>query len=843
MVITPYTVTYDGSSHTAAITSIKGVNGETGATVGTVTLNTTHTNAGTYASDSWSFTGAANYNNIAATTITDTINKAALTVTAKPETKTYGQTFTFAGTEFTTSGLVVSSDTVTSATLSSSGSAPAAPVAGSPYTIFIGAALGTGLSNYNITYVIGSMTVNRATPAIATTPNVTNVNLGVGTTPVLTDTAALSNGYYETGTITFSLYNPSNVVVYTDTVTVNGNGNYDVTTGNNPGGYTLPVTGVVTGTYQWDAAYNPGTDPNHNSSSEVNSACERVTVSGTSIGGIKYFDVTGNGLTADDTPMAGATFSVYADADHDNDNTLDAADGPAVATATSAANGTFSLSLGSLPSGTYFLKENPLSGFVQTGPALPLYYTINVVAGSQNGGYIYKFADAEICDQTEIDKTSLYYTVSGPGICGTETVSDLRGNTFEGDTVTVHFTPTSTGAGEQVSLVSYTAPGSSFDANTASQQMIFMANTDAITAAQVGKPQTLTVVLPNCDYQVDFVCGAPIDHFGPAGSNIFYSAQGRLFSADNGGTQLYATSSLSGYVYVDVNNNGVKDSGEAGIANVTLNLSGTDVYGHAVTATTTTNSAGYFAFNSLAASIVGGYTITEVPPAGYLNGKDTAGSLGGTVGTDLIKSIVVNTNSTGVNYDFGELPTPVVTGDTATIGFWHNQNGQALIDSLNGCSTSTQLASWLATTFPNLYGAGAGSHSMLHSNGTPLTNSEVAALYLTSSFFGALGQKTYAQVLSVALATYVTSTNLAGGNAAAAYGFNTSAGGVGSHTYNVGSNGAAFGVANNSTLTISQMLCYTNSQSCYGVLYNGNSNLINMANTVYGGINTTGDIV
>src|SRR5204862_7562774 len=37
--------------------------------------NTAHTNAGTYSSDSWSFTGATNYNDIAATTITDKIRK------------------------------------------------------------------------------------------------------------------------------------------------------------------------------------------------------------------------------------------------------------------------------------------------------------------------------------------------------------------------------------------------------------------------------------------------------------------------------------------------------------------------------------------------------------------------------------------------------------------------------------------------------------------------------------------------------------------------------------------------------------------------------------------------
>ena len=80
-VVTPYTVTYDGNPHTATVTSITGVNGQTGPTVGSVTLTTTHTAAGTYATDSWSLTGTANYNNIASTTLTDTINKAASSVT------------------------------------------------------------------------------------------------------------------------------------------------------------------------------------------------------------------------------------------------------------------------------------------------------------------------------------------------------------------------------------------------------------------------------------------------------------------------------------------------------------------------------------------------------------------------------------------------------------------------------------------------------------------------------------------------------------------------------------------------------------------------------------------
>src|SRR5439155_493772 len=93
VVVTPYTcpsTTYTGLPHTATITSITGVNGETGATVGTVDVsNTTHTAVGTYSSDTWSFTGTANYNNIAATTITDCIAKANATWTTTPNSKTY----------------------------------------------------------------------------------------------------------------------------------------------------------------------------------------------------------------------------------------------------------------------------------------------------------------------------------------------------------------------------------------------------------------------------------------------------------------------------------------------------------------------------------------------------------------------------------------------------------------------------------------------------------------------------------------------------------------------------------------------------------------------------------
>jgi hypothetical protein len=90
-----------------------------------------------------------------------TVKPAPLTITANSTSKTYGQAVTFAGTEFTTEGLV-NGDTVTGVTLTSDGTAAAAPVAGSPYAIVPSAPAGSGLSNYTITYKNGALSVNPA---------------------------------------------------------------------------------------------------------------------------------------------------------------------------------------------------------------------------------------------------------------------------------------------------------------------------------------------------------------------------------------------------------------------------------------------------------------------------------------------------------------------------------------------------------------------------------------------------------------------------------------------------------------------------------------------------------
>ncbi len=93
-----------------------------------------------------------------------------------------------------------------------------------------------------------NVTVSAATPTLAATPVPTAATLG-NTSTTLTDTAVVAGGYNPTGTITFALYNPSGTLVDTANATVSGDGTYST-----PTGYTLPGNGVVTGTYQWDAA-------------------------------------------------------------------------------------------------------------------------------------------------------------------------------------------------------------------------------------------------------------------------------------------------------------------------------------------------------------------------------------------------------------------------------------------------------------------------------------------------------------------------------------------------------------------------------------------------------------
>jgi hypothetical protein len=122
----------------------------------------------------------SNYSVTPVTVNTGVITPAPLTITASSLNKIYGTALVLAGTGFTTNpSPLYNSDAVTSVTLTSAGAAGSAVVGN--YPIVASAAVGSGLTNYTITYANGTLTV---TPAPLTI-TASSVNKIYGTAPVL----------------------------------------------------------------------------------------------------------------------------------------------------------------------------------------------------------------------------------------------------------------------------------------------------------------------------------------------------------------------------------------------------------------------------------------------------------------------------------------------------------------------------------------------------------------------------------------------------------------------------------------------------------------------------------
>jgi len=138
-----------------------------------------------------------------------------------------------------------------------------------------------------------------------------------------------------------------------------------------------------------------------------------------------------------------------------------------------------------------------------------------------------------------------------------------------------------------------------------------------------------------------------------------------LFSGDTGVHYDFCEhlpAEISGYVYHDRNNNGIREAGEEGIEGVVLELHNSLGLTSGIAFT---DANGYYEFKNLSADV---YSLTEFQPFEFVDGLDTAGTIfGTTVGSavnpgDELNQVDVKWGDKGIEYNFGEYKLGSISG-------------------------------------------------------------------------------------------------------------------------------------------------------------------------------------
>jgi hypothetical protein len=343
-----------------------------------------------------------------------------------------------------------------------------------------------------------SVTANVATPTLGTSTilSTTTPSAAVGKPVTFTATTNFRGPTPPTGAITF--YDNTNGAMIPLTGTFSQQGNTATLTTSSLGIGVHTIIAVTAADSRYAASTS---DP----------LTETITNDKVTISGVTFRDITGDGLSGDDNALPNVTVKLF----------RGSINSTPIFTTTSGTDGSYSF--GNLPAGQYFVQEVTPANYVRTAPALSTYYSITAKTGQVSMHN--DFDNYMTCNDRQW-VTGIAFNING---CNTW-IPDLRGHIHEGDKVKVRFC-VAAGHTATLSLVSYTAPGSSFDASKPYLQSVYQFATGVFTSGC----HTMQVTIPQSYFQVDFVCGDYIDHFGPANSNVFYSAQNRLISADNGG--------------------------------------------------------------------------------------------------------------------------------------------------------------------------------------------------------------------------------------------------------------------------------------------------------------------
>jgi uncharacterized surface anchored protein len=338
------------------------------------------------------------------------------------------------------------------------------------------------------------------------------------------------------------------------------------------------------------------------------------------ISGTTYKDLTGNGSSSDEKALAGVTVQLFKSGGT-----------TPVASTVSSSDGDYAFD--KIAVGSYFVQELVPTGSVQTGGVNG--YTITAQSGKSYTAN--NFDNFTLFPTPSI--TDLRYTVTAPN--GTVThVKTLQGNVQQGDSVNANFVLAKP---EMIEFVSYVAPNGSFDPADIRGEVDFD-QAESVTLASGN--QSVTVKVPNAYFALDLVAGPVIDHL-LSNADVSYSAQSRLLDSVQGGTETNGVSSISGSVATAPAAGKQTGIGEAG---ATVTLTGTDYEGKEVKLTVTTNANGDYTFSNLQASNIYGYTISELPPSGFVQA--------GNPSTKFLQ-VYLETNTTSVNKNFIVAPRVV----------------------------------------------------------------------------------------------------------------------------------------------------------------------------------------
>ncbi len=294
------------------------------------------------------------------------------------------------------------------------------------------------------------------------------------------------------------------------------------------------------------------------------------------------------------------------------------------------ASGNFSFI--NLRPGTYTLTETQPAGFTdgaETAGSLGGSTAVNdvisgivVVAGNAGTGYLFAERGSGLSGRVYVDTNANGQSDAGetgiPNVTVTLAGTDIGGSSYNTTAITG-----ATGAYSFIAVPQSNAAGYTL---TEQQPAAWADGLDRVGTGGgvLGNDVITGIVLPG----TTFVAGYD---FGERGG------------------------SLAGAVYNDANNNGVRDAGEQGVQGVAITLTGTDINGNAINRTATTGLDGSYRFADLPLPNAGGYALSETQPAGFTQGTNVAGTLGGTVLGDSITAIALGVaGANGTGYNFGE---------------------------------------------------------------------------------------------------------------------------------------------------------------------------------------------